>query len=135
MPRTQPRTRPHPQAQRTAKDALERKARRVQHLLEEVEQTAFAGDAREVSGEISLAGQDDGDVAAVLHGREEEQMVRELLQQNAAQIEDARRRRQEGTYGICEDCGSEIPPARLQAMPEATRCIGCQRSREAARRG
>lgn len=121
-------------AQRATKDPLESKARRVQQLLDDVTETTFGADAREVSGEIRLAGQDDGDVAAVLHGREEDQLVREVLEQNAAQIEDARRRKEDGSYGICEDCGGEIPAARLQAMPEATRCVPCQRKREAARR-
>ena len=31
-----------------------------------------------------------------------------------------------GTYGECTDCGVEIPAARLQATPEAPRCIACQ---------
>lgn len=30
-----------------------------------------------------------------------------------------------GTYGICTSCGAEIAPARLEALPTATRCIGC----------
>jgi len=32
----------------------------------------------------------------------------------------------EGTYGICEECGGEIPLGRLQAIPFATRCVECQ---------
>ena len=31
-----------------------------------------------------------------------------------------------GTYGLCIDCGVEIPLARLHAAPEAPRCIVCQ---------
>lgn len=31
-----------------------------------------------------------------------------------------------GTYGECTDCGVNIPAARLQASPEAPRCIACQ---------
>ena len=31
-----------------------------------------------------------------------------------------------GTYGQCISCGVEIPVARLQAAPEAARCIACQ---------
>jgi DnaK suppressor protein len=31
-----------------------------------------------------------------------------------------------GTYGECTDCGKHITPARLQATPEAPRCIHCQ---------
>ena len=30
-----------------------------------------------------------------------------------------------GKYGICEDCGEEIPSARLQTNPAAKLCMGC----------
>jgi DnaK suppressor protein len=29
-------------------------------------------------------------------------------------------------YGLCEDCGGNIPAARLIASPTATRCVACQ---------
>lgn len=35
-----------------------------------------------------------------------------------------------GTYGICEDCGNRIDPARLEILPEATLCLECQRKKE-----
>jgi len=35
-----------------------------------------------------------------------------------------------GTYGDCIDCGACIAPARLQASPEAARCIHCQEKAE-----
>ncbi|HET6515431.1 MAG TPA: TraR/DksA family transcriptional regulator [Thermodesulfovibrionales bacterium] len=41
-------------------------------------------------------------------------------------IEKALLRAEDGTYGICEDCGEEIPVGRLNAMPFALRCIECQ---------
>jgi DnaK suppressor protein len=31
-----------------------------------------------------------------------------------------------GTYGVCEQCGRDIPPARLQALPYAALCVGCK---------
>jgi DnaK suppressor protein len=31
-----------------------------------------------------------------------------------------------GEYGHCEDCGTRIPDARLNASPEARRCVPCQ---------
>ena len=31
-----------------------------------------------------------------------------------------------GTYGVCERCGQRIPDARLEAVPEATHCVGCK---------
>jgi DnaK suppressor protein len=31
-----------------------------------------------------------------------------------------------GRYGICRECGEEIPKARLKILPFATRCVACQ---------
>lgn len=31
-----------------------------------------------------------------------------------------------GTYGRCVDCGHEIPEGRLEARPDAARCVNCQ---------
>jgi DnaK suppressor protein len=31
-----------------------------------------------------------------------------------------------GTYGICDNCGNPIEPARLEALPEATLCLNCK---------
>ena len=33
-------------------------------------------------------------------------------------------------FGLCEECEEEIPPRRLQLMPWATRCAGCQARHE-----
>ena len=41
------------------------------------------------------------------------------------QIEEALKRLADGTYGICTQCGADIDPKRLKAMPNATRCISC----------
>ncbi|HEY71922.1 MAG: hypothetical protein DRJ03_07120 [Chloroflexi bacterium] len=36
----------------------------------------------------------------------------------------------DGTYGICETCGGRIDRARLEALPQARRCMDCQARRE-----
>lgn len=41
-------------------------------------------------------------------------------------IDAALRRIEDGVYGICVDCGAEIPAARLHAAPETARCLACQ---------
>lgn len=43
-----------------------------------------------------------------------------------AAIDAALQRIEDGSYGICIDCGKDIAPARLQAAPESERCIDCQ---------
>lgn len=49
-------------------------------------------------------------------------------------IDAALKRIEDGTYGICVDCGAEIPAARLHAAPETPRCISCQDQLEHKRR-
>ena len=41
------------------------------------------------------------------------------------QIHAALNRIEAGSYGICDNCGADIAPARLDALPDATRCIKC----------
>ena len=51
-----------------------------------------------------------------------------LTQELETKLNSIRKTRQkikEGTYGKCDNCGTEIPPERLKAMPEAHRCITC----------
>jgi DnaK suppressor protein len=45
-------------------------------------------------------------------------------------VDAALKRIEAGTYGECTDCGTHITPARLQATPEAPRCIHCQEKAE-----
>ena len=45
----------------------------------------------------------------------------------------ALRRLDDGGYGRCVDCGTLVPEGRLEARPEAARCVQCQ-SRTARRR-
>jgi CBS domain-containing protein len=40
-------------------------------------------------------------------------------------LDHALARAAQGRFGICEDCGAEVPAARLRAMPGATRCVRC----------
>jgi RNA polymerase-binding transcription factor DksA len=47
--------------------------------------------------------------------------------QEIKQIKEALERIANGTYGVCADCGTDIDPKRLRALPNATRCISCAR--------
>ena len=50
----------------------------------------------------------------------------ESLRAELALIEVAISRIERGEYGICERCGQSIPVARLEALPNASRCVACQ---------
>ncbi len=45
-------------------------------------------------------------------------------------IKEALERIEEGTYGICEECGEEISEERLIARPVTTLCIKCKTRQE-----
>ncbi len=48
-------------------------------------------------------------------------------QRQLEQVNLALSRLDDGTYGICANCGRPINPARLAAHPSSTLCIDCQR--------
>jgi RNA polymerase-binding transcription factor DksA len=52
--------------------------------------------------------------------------LRQNAEQVLAQVTDALERFDEGRYGTCEQCGVEIDPARLKALPYVTLCLRCQ---------
>lgn len=51
--------------------------------------------------------------------------LEEAARREIAEIDDAVRRWEAGTYGVCVDCGRGIPIARLRVRPFATRCVTC----------
>jgi RNA polymerase-binding protein DksA len=59
-----------------------------------------------------------------------ERRVNAVLEANArealAEIEAALTRIDDGTYGVCEECGRPIPVERLRAMPATRYCVACQ---------
>ncbi len=47
-------------------------------------------------------------------------------------VERALRRIEQGTYGVCEQCGSAIDRARLKTLPYVTLCVQCKARQEKA---
>ena len=43
-----------------------------------------------------------------------------------AEVEHALNKFENATYGLCDICGQPIDPARLEALPQATLCMGCK---------
>jgi DnaK suppressor protein len=76
------------------------------------------------------------DLAGATHDSGEESLAHLVVDLDQAEIsrdvselrelEAARRRIADGNYGLCVDCGADIPLERLRAQPGAARCIACQ---------
>ena len=54
----------------------------------------------------------------------------DIRQAELTKMDEAVRKLEDGTYGICEECGSEIDEERLNAISFASRCIECQSKKE-----
>jgi RNA polymerase-binding transcription factor DksA len=111
-------------------DPLAKRAEEIERLREFVDKTSFSGDEQEVSGELSAMDQHPADSSDVTEQRARDYAIKGILENEAEQIREAMRRKAEGRYGICEECNRPIPKERLEARPEATLCIDCQRKRE-----
>lgn len=51
-----------------------------------------------------------------------------------AEIDRALAKIDDGTYGVCEQCGQPIPEARLEALPYAALCVACKSGGLSSRR-
>ena len=60
--------------------------------------------------------------------------IRDRERKLILKIREALKRIEDGTFGICEECGDEISLERLKARPVTTLCIECKRRQEAMER-
>jgi DnaK suppressor protein len=60
--------------------------------------------------------------------------IRERESRLISKIRQALQRISDGDYGICEQCGDDIPINRLKARPVTTQCIDCKTKEESLER-
>jgi RNA polymerase-binding protein DksA len=103
-------------------------------LLAELREDA-ARVRRDQHGELTGPAPDAGDesVADLIADLDHAELDRDLNE--LREIEAARQRLEEGSYGVCVNCGVEIDYRRLRASPAAIRCIDCQRQYEKTHKG
>jgi RNA polymerase-binding transcription factor DksA len=77
----------------------------------------------------------DAEAASEHDHRVSESVDKEVILENAEEgirqaVLDALQRIDEGTYGLCQQCGAPIPAARLDAIPFTPYCVNCERRLE-----
>jgi DnaK suppressor protein len=65
----------------------------------------------------------ESNISIELRKRDRERKLLQKIQKAIQKVED-------GTYGICEECGDEISEERLKVRPEASLCIRCKEEQE-----
>lgn len=97
---------------------------RLSVSVQRMRQAAQMGVA-EMTDELSMYDQHCGDLGSDLFEREKDMGLQEMLESRLAQVETALTKLDQGCYGICEICGNEIDPKRLERLPFASLCISC----------
>jgi DnaK suppressor protein len=75
-------------------------------------------------------GMDTYDLASDARDREISLILTDRDRDKLLAIDDALARVDDGTYGLCESCESDVAEGRLEALPFTRLCINCQAERE-----
>jgi DnaK suppressor protein len=76
------------------------------------------------------SGDDQADAGTKTFEREHEISIANNAREMLLQAEHALGRIDDGSYGVCERCGSPIGKERLKAFPRATLCLACKQREE-----
>ena len=75
---------------------------------------------------------DPNDRASLESDRNFELRIRDRERRLIVKMQEAIKRIDDGTFGVCEDCGGPISEKRLTARPVTTDCINCKTKQEKA---
>ena len=101
-------------------------------VLEEIKHIAkdAAKSHRDTSGDIPTYTYHMADVASDHYERELSLNIASGEQRILYAIDEALKRIEDRSYGLCLECSKAIPTRRLAAVPYAPCCIACQRTQE-----
>ena len=107
---------------------LESERSRLEHARQAVHHD---GSLLEETGDLAIGSGDHiADSATETYMRELDEGLEENADHLLAEIGSALARIDDGTYGLCANCGNPIAPERLAAVPYATLCIDDKRALE-----
>jgi DnaK suppressor protein len=94
-------------------------------LTEELAQLQTSAPTTEERREGSPFGKREEEATETLE-LEKRLTLENRIRQEIASVEHALEKIEKGTYGKCENCGQDIAPERLEALPQATLCVNCK---------
>ncbi|MGE5168875.1 MAG: TraR/DksA family transcriptional regulator [Rudaea sp.] len=116
----------NPQRARLGRRLDERQRVLLAEIGDELDQT----DNREYAKLIGALPGDAGDQSVADALADLNIAIADRHMEELRDVEAAKARMREGSYGTCIDCGGDIAYERLLAYPTAKRCIRCQERRE-----
>ena len=111
---------------RAIKKRLQGEKERLEAELHEImERTSISSDIEQVT-ELSTYDDHPADLASETFEREKDLALEGNIQDLLDKVNTALEKIEDGTYGMCDSCGIEINPNRLEALPWASLCLNCQ---------
>jgi len=120
----------------TKKDLLEFKKavlKKKEEILAEIKhisEDTLKKSQKEASGDISGYTYHMADVASDNYDREFSLVLASNERELLYALDEALKKIEDGSFGICEDCKNLIAKNRLKALPYAPLCVKCQSKRE-----
>lgn len=109
--------------------------KRLEEVRDELDRSvAVLNGAHQANPLVADYPQDPADAGTNLAESDRAEAVLSAAKARRVLVLEALRRVDEGSYGECVDCGSDVPEGRLEAKPEAARCVTCQGKRDRLRR-
>lgn len=107
--------------------------KRKEEILDEIKHISddtLKKSQKDASGDISGYAYHMADVATDNYDREFSLGLASNERNLLYELDDALKKIEEGTFGICEECKSPIAKNRLKAVPHARFCVRCQEKKE-----
>jgi RNA polymerase-binding transcription factor DksA len=79
----------------------------------------------EASRDTNADDEHDPEGATIAFERSQVGALVRQAEEHLQELDAARERLTQGTYGVCEQCGAGIPAGRLEARPTARLCVAC----------
>jgi RNA polymerase-binding transcription factor len=95
-----------------------------------VESERVLASAEEETRANAVRHADAADQAAAEYERQTLAHMADVARQTIRRLSDALKRISTGNFGECGQCGGEIEPKRLEAVPWVRYCLKCQEARE-----
>ncbi|MCM8795608.1 MAG: TraR/DksA family transcriptional regulator [Candidatus Omnitrophica bacterium] len=107
--------------------------KRKEEILEEIKhlsEETLKKSPKDAAGDISGYTYHMADVATDTYDREFSLGLASNERELLYELDDALKKIEDGTFGICEECKTLITKNRLKAIPFARLCVRCQQKKE-----
>lgn len=108
--------------------------KRLEEVRDELDRSVAVLNGAHQPSLVSDYPQDPADAGTNLAESDRAEAVLAAAKARRTLVLEAIGRLDDGSYGLCVDCGRPVPEGRLEAKPEAARCVNCQSKRDRLRR-